>query len=69
TAGSRGGSSNAIPIYTAKQIEGIRAACKVGREVLDTAGKAVRVGVTTDEIDRVVREQKEKKKVLILSSQ
>lgn len=28
---------------------------QVGREVLDAAGKAVRVGVTTDEIDRVVR--------------
>lgn len=27
---------------------------KIGREVLDEAGKALRVGATTDEIDRVV---------------
>merc|ERR1712151_1483341 len=28
----------------------------MGREVLDVAGKAVKVGVTTDEIDRVVHD-------------
>lgn len=28
---------------------------QIGREVLDAAGRAVRVGATTDEIDRVVR--------------
>ncbi len=27
---------------------------QIGREVLDTAGRAIRAGVTTDEIDRVV---------------
>jgi methionine aminopeptidase len=30
--------------------------CKIGREVLDIAGRAVKVGVTTDEIDRIVHE-------------
>jgi len=35
---------------------GLRHASQMGREVLDLAGKALRVGVTTDEIDRVVHE-------------
>lgn len=47
---------NKIPVYTKEQIAGIRAACKAGREVLDIAGKALRVGVTGDEIDRIVHE-------------
>lgn len=44
----------AVPVYNSKQIEGIRRACVLGREVLDKAHAAVRPGVTTDEIDRVV---------------
>ena len=35
---------------------GIREACRIGREVLDLAGRAVRVGVTCDELDRIVHE-------------
>jgi hypothetical protein len=35
---------------------GLRVACKLGRQVLDEAAKAVDVGVTTDEIDRIVHE-------------
>lgn len=34
----------------------LRVACRLGREVLDEAAKAVEVGVTTDEIDRIVHE-------------
>ena len=34
----------------------LRVACKLGREVLEEAWKSVAVGVTTDEIDRVVHE-------------
>ena len=45
---------DAVPIRTPKQIEGIRRACRLGREVLDKAHAAIRPGVTTDEIDRVV---------------
>ncbi|DAZ97026.1 TPA: hypothetical protein N0F65_012895 [Lagenidium giganteum] len=45
-----------IPVYTKEQIEGIRAACRAGREVLDIAGRALRVGVTGDEIDRIVHD-------------
>ena len=37
------------------EIEQLRVACKLGREVLDEAYKAVAVGVTTDEIDRIGR--------------
>eukprot|EP00793_Prasinoderma_coloniale_P006335 PRCOL_00001165-RA len=44
------------PILNAAQIEGMRAAGRLGREVLDAAHRAVRPGATTDEIDRVVHE-------------
>ena len=43
-------------VYTPEQIQGIRKACQIGREVLDAAGRAVKVGVTTAEIDRVTYE-------------
>ena len=39
-----------------EEIEGLRVACKLGREVLDEAAAAVDVGVTTDELDRIVHE-------------
>uniref|UniRef100_A0A1B6LG69 Methionine aminopeptidase n=1 Tax=Graphocephala atropunctata TaxID=36148 RepID=A0A1B6LG69_9HEMI len=45
-----------IKTLSDEEIEGMRVACKLGREVLDEAAKAVDVGVTTDEIDRVVHE-------------
>jgi len=48
--------STKIYINTKDEIAGIREACRIGREVLDLAAKAVRVGVTTDEIDRVVHD-------------
>ncbi|TPX37839.1 hypothetical protein SeLEV6574_g07851 [Synchytrium endobioticum] len=38
------------------EIQGMRKACKIGREVLNLAAAAVKPGVTTDEIDRVVHE-------------
>ncbi|CAJ1961513.1 unnamed protein product [Cylindrotheca closterium] len=50
---------NSIRIYTPNELDiehGLRHACRMGREVLDAAGKALRPGVTTDEIDRVVHE-------------
>ncbi|KAJ9086625.1 Methionine aminopeptidase 1 [Entomophthora muscae] len=34
----------------------MRKVCKLAREVLDIAAKAIKVGVTTDEIDRIVHE-------------
>ncbi|OQR90409.1 methionine aminopeptidase [Thraustotheca clavata] len=48
--------SNKIPVYSPEQIAGIREACRVGREVLDIAGRAIRIGMTTDEIDVIVHE-------------
>ena len=37
-----------------KQIEGIRRACRLGREILDKAHRMIKPGVTTDEIDKAV---------------
>ncbi|CAK4620641.1 hypothetical protein LEN26_007236 [Aphanomyces euteiches] len=45
-----------IPVYTAEEIEGIRKVCKLGREILDLAGRAIRIGMTTDELDAIVHE-------------
>ena len=45
-----------MPIRTEKEIARARAACRIGREVLDEAARAVRPGVTTDELDRIVHE-------------
>lgn len=49
-------SNTSIKVYTPEEILGIREACRIGREVLDIAGKAVRVGITCDELDRIVHE-------------
>ena len=40
---------------TPEEVEKMRAAGRVAREVLDIAGRMVKAGVTTDEIDAVVR--------------
>jgi len=48
--------NNTIKVYTDKELEGVRNACRIGREVLDAAGAAVAVGVTCDELDRIVHE-------------
>ena len=45
----------AVPIRNAKDIAGMRAACKLARQILDQAHAAVKPGVTTDEIDQVVK--------------
>eukprot|EP00033_Pygsuia_biforma_P001919 GCRY01002140.1.p1 GENE.GCRY01002140.1~~GCRY01002140.1.p1 ORF type:complete len:433 (-),score=66.32 GCRY01002140.1:121-1281(-) len=43
-----------IPVYSKEEIEGVRLASKLAREVLDVAGAMIRPGVTTEEIDRAV---------------
>jgi methionyl aminopeptidase len=48
--------SMAIKVYNSEEIAGIREACRIGREVLDIAGAAVKAGITCDELDRVVHE-------------
>lgn len=45
---------SAVPVRSEQEIEGLRAASRLAREVLDKAHAAVRPGVTTDEIDCVV---------------
>lgn len=45
-----------IRVYSPSDIAYMREACRIGREVLDAAGAAVRVGVTCDELDRIVHE-------------
>jgi methionyl aminopeptidase len=45
-----------VAVRTPNEVEGIRAACRLAREILDAAGAAVRPGVATDEIDRIVHE-------------
>lgn len=52
-------SNKSIRVYGSKELDdefGLRHACSMGREVLDTAAKGLRPGVTTDEIDRIVHE-------------
>lgn len=48
--------NTSIRVLTEEEQEGVRVAGKLGREVLDAAAKAIAVGVTTEEIDKVVHE-------------
>jgi len=45
-----------IEVKTPEEIEKMRKAGKLARQVLDLAGRAVLVGVTTDEIDHLVHD-------------
>jgi len=46
-----------IEVKSPEDIEKMRFAGRVAREILDAAGRAVRVGITTDEIDTLVHEE------------
>ncbi len=46
--------SSKIPVYSAEEIAGMREVCRIGREVLDLAGRALKVGVTGEDIDKLV---------------
>lgn len=48
--------STKIKVLEPSAIEKMRTICRLSREVLEEGAKAIRVGVTTDEIDRVVHE-------------
>ncbi|RWS20295.1 Methionine aminopeptidase 1-like protein, partial [Leptotrombidium deliense] len=48
---------NIIKVLDEEEIEGVRVAGRLGREVMDAVAKAVDVGVTTDELDRIVHEE------------
>lgn len=43
-----------IPVLEGERLAIMREACRLGREVLDTAARFMRAGVTGDEIDRIV---------------
>lgn len=43
-----------IEVKTETEIEKMRAAGRVAREVLDIGGQAIQAGVSTDEIDNIV---------------
>jgi len=45
-----------IPVWRGRQLEGIRAACKLAREILDKAHAAIAPKVTTDAIDEIVHD-------------
>ena len=45
-----------IKVLNDEEKEAMRVSCKLGREVLDEAARVCDVGVTTDEIDRIVHE-------------
>ena len=55
---------NTIAVLDKKQQEGMRKACRLGREVLDIAAREVKPGVTTDHIDEVVHNACIERKVL-----
>ncbi|KAI2668438.1 Methionine aminopeptidase 1D, mitochondrial [Labeo rohita] len=46
-----------IEVKDEEQIEGLRRACQLARHVLLLAGKSLRVGMTTDEIDFIVHQE------------
>jgi len=43
-----------VPILEGASLETMREACRLGREVLDIAARFMKVGVTGDQIDRIV---------------
>jgi methionyl aminopeptidase len=45
-----------IEVKKAEEVEKMRKSGLCAREVLDLAGRAVKPGITTDEIDRIVHE-------------
>jgi len=47
---------NKIRILTKQEQDGMRKACRLGREVLDIAARAAKPGVTTDQIDKIVHD-------------
>lgn len=48
--------NNQIRVLSDADIENMRIVCRLARECLDAGAKAVRAGVTTDEIDRIIHE-------------
>ncbi|CAG8814754.1 2779_t:CDS:2, partial [Dentiscutata erythropus] len=49
-------SNSIIQVLNNDEIEAMRKVCKLAREVLDIGAAAIKPGITTDEIDRIVHE-------------
>jgi methionyl aminopeptidase len=49
-------SSATIRVLNDEEQDALRETCRIGRIVLDEAARSLRVGMTTDEIDRIVHE-------------
>jgi len=47
-------SSHTVEVKSPKEIEGMRKVCKMAKEVLDLAAQYAKVGVATDDIDKIV---------------
>ena len=48
--------SNAIPVYTEEDIEGIKESSRIGRKALDAGHAVAKAGATGEDIDRAVHE-------------
>ncbi|CAG8666589.1 4317_t:CDS:2, partial [Paraglomus brasilianum] len=48
--------STTIKVLNEEEIESMRTVCKLAREVLDITAAAIKPGITTDELDRIVHE-------------
>lgn len=48
--------SSKIELLDAKAQDGMRKVCRLAREVLDIAAAAIRPGITTDDLDKIVHE-------------
>lgn len=48
--------STKIKVHNEEEIKSMRESCRITKEVLEIAAKSIRVGITTDEIDRIVHE-------------
>lgn len=60
--------NSSIRVYTSEEIQGIREACRIGREVLDIGAAALRAGITCDEIDRIVSSLYLKKNIIFIQN-
>lgn len=56
--------SSQIKILDDDEMDGLRLACKLGRQVLNRAAQAIAPGVTTDDIDRAVHEVRHLRDIL-----
>lgn len=56
-AGRTFANRNKVELLDKKAQDAMRKVCRLAREVLDIAAAALRPGITTDEIDRIVHEE------------